>query len=182
MNNSKLNELLKAYKDGDVEAFAAVYSGLKRQVFSISYSVLNNYHKAEDIMEDTFIKVMEKIDYYKEGSNAKAFILTIAKNLSINEYNRQKRIVVMNNNLIDDIYSDGEMYIEDLNTPLLLLAREILSTDEYKILILRVVSELKHKEIAQMLNRPIGTILWIYNKAIKKLRSEMENRGIGNYY
>ena len=44
-----------------------------------------------------------------------------------------------------------------------------------EIVILHVINELKFKEIAKIVNKPLGTVLWIYNKAIKTLKGELEN-------
>lgn len=50
--------------------------------------------------------------------------------------------------------------------------RKLLSEKEYKILILHVLEEYTHKEIAKELRIPIGTVTWSYNNALKKIRKE----------
>jgi RNA polymerase sigma-70 factor (ECF subfamily) len=44
-----------------------------------------------------------------------------------------------------------------------------------EIVILHVINELKFKEIAKIVDKPLGTVLWIYNKAIKTLKGELKN-------
>ncbi len=49
----------------------------------------------------------------------------------------------------------------------------ILSDIEKEIVILHSVGDLKHREIAKLLDKPLGTVTWTYNQAIKKLRSQI---------
>lgn len=51
---------------------------------------------------------------------------------------------------------------------------KVLSDGERQIVILHVVSGFKHREIAQMLDKPLGTVLWAYNNALAKLKKELE--------
>ena len=50
---------------------------------------------------------------------------------------------------------------------------EVLSGDELEVFILHVIDELKHKEIAKILKKPLGTITWLYNKAVNKLKERI---------
>jgi RNA polymerase sigma-70 factor (ECF subfamily) len=50
---------------------------------------------------------------------------------------------------------------------------ESLDEDEKQIVLLRAVAEYKFKDIAKMVDKPLGTVLWIYNKAIKTLKKEV---------
>lgn len=53
---------------------------------------------------------------------------------------------------------------------------QLLSEDEYQIVVLYVLSELTHKEIAEHLNKPLGTVTWSYKNAIAKLK-----KGLSDY-
>lgn len=71
-------------------------------------------------------------------------------------------------------YNSGENelpYIFDIAT-------KILSEDEYKIIMLCHVSGYKRREVAQMLNMPIGTVTWKNNEALKKLKKYLEKENI----
>lgn len=51
----------------------------------------------------------------------------------------------------------------------------VLDTDEKQVVMLKIVRDLKHKEIAEILDKPLGTVLWLYNKAIKKMKKEVKD-------
>jgi len=53
---------------------------------------------------------------------------------------------------------------------------EVLDEEERIIVLLKVVDEMKHRQIAKIVNKPIGTVIWIYQKAIKKMA---KNGGYG---
>lgn len=179
MDNRQLDELIKQYINGSEAAFEEIYYGTHKQVYALIYSIVNNRSSADELLQETYVKFIQNLHSYKVGSNSKAFLLTIAKNLSINEYNRLKKY--RNIDLQEEEYHLAGEGMDDVSTPTLDLAKEILSEDEYKIFIYHVVSELKHKEIAELLNKPIGTVLWIYNKSIKKMKNEIEKRGVKNF-
>jgi RNA polymerase sigma-70 factor (ECF subfamily) len=54
---------------------------------------------------------------------------------------------------------------------------ETLEGVELEVFLLHVIDELKHREIAKIMNKPLGTITWIYNNAVKKMKRKV---GEGN--
>ena len=80
-----MNEL----RQGDSSALEYIYRQTSKSVFSICYSIMRNYHIAEDMMQDTFLKVRSNVDAYQKGTNAKAWINRIAKNICLNELKRR---------------------------------------------------------------------------------------------
>lgn len=77
----------------------------------------------------------------------------------------------------EQVMPDG-LYTLDksLDTPAIQLANEILTPEEFKIVIMYTVGEYKHREIAELLNLPLGTVTWKYKTALEKMRTEIENR------
>lgn len=166
---------------GDTKAFDQVYQLTNTAVFSLALSIVKNYAEAEDLMQCTYEKVIEKVNFYKPNTNGYAWILTITKNLSINTYNSRKREVVT------DIQENEFMFpstvnFEDADVPVFKLAKKVLNEQELSIVLLYAVSGYKHKEIAEILNKPLGTVLWSYNNALKKLRNNLggNDEGLSN--
>jgi RNA polymerase sigma-70 factor (ECF subfamily) len=92
----------------------------------------------------------------------------IARNLAINEYNRRKRELSFDPNVDEFIFGS-----EESNTEKEMIVKEmleVLKEDEREIVILHVVGDLKHREISEIVNKPLGTVTWIYNQAIKKTK------------
>ncbi|MFA6936431.1 MAG: sigma factor-like helix-turn-helix DNA-binding protein, partial [Bacilli bacterium] len=60
-------------------------------------------------------------------------------------------------------------------------ALTVLTKEEREVVFLHINNDLKHREISKVINKPLGTVLWIYNKAIKKLKDYFEkNGGVSN--
>lgn len=172
-----INQYLIEMKSGNMEAFATVYLLTKNQVYSVCLSVLKDRGLAEDAMQNTYVRIREKINYYTVGSNGFAWVLTIARNISINIYNRDVKMQVTDfneNEYLKPSYDDTKL--DDM--PIFKIAKDVLSQEELEIVLLYVVSGYKHREIAGMLDKPLGTILWTYNNSIKKLKKAVENKEV----
>jgi len=151
----------------DNEAFKVIYENTNKGVFSMIISIVYNKAVTEDLMQDTYMKMIQKIHQFKRGKNFYAWLLQIAKNTALDHYRKEKRMTVVdpqeNEHLFNSASNDPDHYaVYDMI--------KTLNEDEKQIVLLRIVSDTKFKDIAASLNKPIGTVLWIYNKAIKKLQ------------
>lgn len=171
-----LEKAILNLQKGDTNSLGIIYDLTSKGVFTFVLPIVKNYSTAEDIMQQTYIKVFENVKSYKEGTNARNWILTIAKNLAINEFNKNKKII--DADFDENIYQDDSPCIlnESLDTPLIKLANQILDHQEFQIVIMHTVGEYKHREIADILNIPLGTVTWKYNNAIEKIRKEYLKR------
>ncbi len=165
-----LDKAMQALKDGDTDAFEYIYNETKRVVFYCAFSILKDHGLAEDIMQNTYIKVKQYCHSYQKGTKPIAWITTIARNLSINEHNRRKR----------ELYTDFSDYNTHASYTLsddklvLSTAFKYLSEREAQLVIMHVLGGLKHRELAEIFNMPLGTVLFKYNSALKKLRKRIE--------
>ena len=172
-----INPYLIELQNGNIDALASIYLLTKTQVFAICLSVLKDRALAEDAMQNTFIRVREKINYYKVGTNGYAWILTIARNLSINEYNKNAKVVSTDFGESEYLTpSIDETKSQDMS--IFKIAKKILNSEELEIVLLYVVSGYKHREIAKILDKPLGTILWSYNNSIKKLKKALKDKEV----
>ena len=87
----QLNTLLLDLKSGNLDALDKIYELTNSAVFSVALSVVHNSEEAKDIMMSTYLRVREKINYYTPNTNGYAWVLTMAKNLSINENKKINR-------------------------------------------------------------------------------------------
>lgn len=176
MDKKLLDDYLVKLKTGDESALDSIYHLTKRGVFLLALSIVGNPYTAEDIMQDTYLKIKEKILYYKDGTNGYAWILTIARNLSINYVNKNKRVEVMDTSTSEHEYlnavTDKNFDKEDM--PIFKIAKENLNEFEMQVVILYSVYGYKHREIAEILKKPLGSVLWTYNNSIKKLQKVLK--------
>lgn len=166
MKGAKLEKLAEKVKCGDERAFEQLYELMKKGVFSFIYSMTNNYHSSEDLMQDTFIKVKQNIRLYERKGSFSAWVLQIAKNITLNYIKRESRSCFLDEESYARVADDKS----DFTTPTIDAVKQILPEDEYKIVMMFVVGEFKHKEIAELLDLPLGTVTWKYSKAIKAVK------------
>ena len=165
-----LKELLIQLQNDKMEYFDEFYNLTKNKVFYMAYSILQDYHLSEDILQDTYIKFLKHKKKVKVDGNILSYLLEISKNLSLNYVNKHKKVV----NIDNIVFKYEEQYQEKFEELKLVKdMKKILNENEFQIVILKIINELTNNEIAQLLNKPLGTVLWTYNNAIKKLRRNL---------
>ncbi|MGL5646239.1 MAG: RNA polymerase sigma factor [Clostridium sp.] len=152
--------------EGDLEKLRDLYIEEKRGIFLFILSMVKDYGVAEDLLQDVFVRIIRSSDSYKRGTNAKAWILTIARNLSLNYLNRFKKIIVSDD---IEICSDGEFEILESSMEFLRMI-EPLSEIEKGIIILKLNVGLSYFQISKILGISIINARAKYSRAIKKLR------------
>lgn len=163
--------LVEKIKQKDEKAFEAIYNDTKYVIFSMIISIVNDRFLAEDIMQDVYIKMVEKINYYNPKYKFINWLITLAKNESI-DYIRKKKEVILDEEKLDYFYNKEEEQIEDVDINKYL---DVLNQEEKQIVLLKIIKDLKHREISSIVGKPLGTVIWIYNKAIKKMQKEAKN-------
>lgn len=164
----QIHQIIKQLRKRDYQSFDTFYNLTKNQVFYAIVSIIKNKDLAEDIMQDTYVKFLEKIDQYQDGKNPYAYLSTIGRNLAINVYNQRKK-VIYSEEMFETIAADEPEYPDDDIFKIL----DLLDQTEREVVTLHVINDLKFREIAKTIGKPLGTVLWIYNKAIKKLREKV---------
>lgn len=165
---------MQALKNGDDSYFDIIYEQTHRLVYYIIYSILKNKEDSEDIMQQVYMRIYEKIDQYTDSP--KAWISMIARNLAINQYNKNKR--EKNNYLDDDVLLSIASY--DEKTPLIDMASKVLDEEEFTIVMLCVVEKYKRREVAELYNLSTSGVTWKLNNALEKLRKELQDEDKGS--
>lgn len=175
MDRYELDALMQKFQKGDEHAFEKIYLETKKGLFSFILSICKNYHTAEDLMQNTYIRVRDAINTYQPGGNALAWLYTIARNLTINELKRNKHEISSDFQLEQ---LSGSYNMDDShNSPIFDIMDKVLSPDEKQLVTLHLISGFKHREIAEMCDKPLGTVLWGYRNALKKLKKYLETEG-----
>ena len=116
------------------------------------------------------MKFLSEISSFKEYYNVFSYLTTISRNLSINVYNKNKKII--NDEEIINFAKYDDSTIDDLN------AQEILSlieeTSSREIVVYHVIFEYTFLQISKIMKVPLGTILWKYNKTMKYLKERIK--------
>ncbi len=168
MNNKRLDKHVKAFSMGKEDAFDIIYEETKTVVYYTVLSVLKDESLSEDIMQETYIRMIKSLDQYKYDAGFRAWMKTIAKNLALNEYKRRQKtnhVDQMDNEYLFESVDDNSETKYYLNQLL-----HSLPDDEKEIVVRHTIYEETHKVIAQSMNIPLGTVLWKYQKALKALK------------
>ena len=165
MDAKELDALMTKIAEGDNTSFGLLYNATIRGVFAFAYSYLGNREDAEDVAQNAYIAVKQKAYTYKKGTNARAWLFQIVKNLSLDELRRRKRRQS----------SDLDCaYVREESGSAVSFLLSVLDGEEKEIVVLHVFWGYKHREIAEILHMPLGTVTWKYNAAVKKLEKYKE--------
>lgn len=167
MDKLKIDGLLKRTADGDDKSFEKLYIKTRNGVFAFIYSYLHHVQDSEDVLQEVYIKIRKNISQYKPGTNGKAWILQIAKNESLNFLQKKKRNQTVDLEECNAVYNDRGIQLFHITETL----GKVLTEEEYRIVTLFVFFKYKHKEIAQILNKPLGTVTSKYKRAIEKIKN-----------
>ncbi len=166
MDKGQLENIAAEIANGSDAAFDTLYRETSRGVFAFLYSMVRNRWDAEDLTQDTYLKVKINILQYRQGTNFRAWLFQIAKNLALNHLKAASRTAPLIGEVADEetpsASCETNFFFEDL--------KKVLTEEEYRIVVLHDVSGFKHREIAKLMEKPIGTILWLYNRAAGKIK------------
>ena len=170
---SGTEDRIKLIASGDKAAFAALYEETKSAVYGFALSILRDATDAEDVLQDTFVKVWTAADSYEDMGKPLAWILTIARNFATSKLRERSRTAEMPED--EQLYDGSEDPNLSVEQRLVLRsAMQVLSDDERQIVMLHAVTGLRHTEIAGMLSLPLSTVLSKYSRARKKLQKVLE--------
>lgn len=169
-NNKLLDELILKIKEGDTIALSELYNLIKTDIFAFAFSIVKNYHDAEDILQNTFITIHKNAYIYLHSKNARSWIFTIVRNLSLMKIRNNKKEILITHEDLEAISKEHKEFTHDDEIILEYFLNK-LDVEERNIVVMYNINGFKHKEIATLLNLPIGTVLSKYNRSIKKLKS-----------
>lgn len=165
--------LIKRIADSDKQALAELYNTTRSAVYGFSLSITKNEADAEDVLQETYIKVWNNAAAYTSKGNPMAWLLTVAKNLSLMKLREHKRTDDLAEDEWARISVDDQTEKED-DRRFLHEALSILTDEERQIVMLHAVAGIKHRETAELTDMSLSTVLSKYHRALKKLRNHLE--------
>ena len=169
-------ELFEKIGNDNMEALGELYDKTERVMYAYTLSLVKDHNDTLDIMQDTYLKIKSAAHLYKPMGKPFAWMFTIAKNLYLEKIRKEKRMVNMKDEHIEN--SLDLAFVNDPEDKIVLeTALEVISDEEREIVIMYAVGGMKHKEIARNLELPLSTELSKYHRALKKLKVHLERRG-----
>lgn len=172
--------LIKNYISGSEKALELLINHHKLRIFNFINSKVNDRETAEDLFQDTFIKVIKtlKNGKYNEEGKFLPWVMRIAHNLVIDYFRKEKRIPTVENNDDYDLFQfisnhdvnvENTIIQEQITQDLQKLIYE-LPEDQKEVLIMRLYRDMSFKEIAENTHVSINTALGRMRYAIINLR------------
>lgn len=169
-----LEDILERVALGEKRALEELYHETRAVIYGFSLSITKNPSDSEDVLQESYLKIWANAKNYNAKGTPMAWILTITKNLSLMKLREKKRYQDLEPQEWDmSFHVDSETgTIEDRH--LLEAALNLLNEEERQIILLHAVSGLKHREIAELLDMALATVLSKYHRGLKKLRKYLE--------
>lgn len=170
--NNICDKAIIEFSKGNHDSLSTIYDCMARIIFSSAYAIVRNYQDTEDVLQDTMIQIAKYAHTYQKGGNAKAWILSITRHLSIDILRKRK-----NSLPIDEEFLENSMQIEDEYSHLDVHdILNMLDEEERQIIIFRLYAKLPYKEISKMMNINVSSLHKKYQRAIKKLKNNYDWR------
>ena len=175
--------LIAQFQQGDVQAFDVLVRRYKDQLLNYVYRFVNSRVEAEDVVQETFLRVYKNKHYYKEIAKFSTWIYTIAGNLAKTELRKRKRRNILSiSNFVNDERDydipdkadspekqvDGSMKDEMVQA-----AIQNLPPKFKEVIVLRDIQGFAYDEISQIIDVPLGTVKSRVNRGRLKLQEDL---------
>ncbi|MBQ4355659.1 MAG: sigma-70 family RNA polymerase sigma factor [Bacteroidales bacterium] len=182
------NELIELYTQGDESALKSLIQRHEKKVFSYILLSVKNRELAEDIFQDTFIKVINTLrsgNYHEEGKFVQ-WVMRIANNLKIDYFRKMQRMPAFETNgefdIFDVIYgtdpsAEQKMITEQIYAEITALVK-LLPPEQREVLEMRIYQDISFKDIAEMTNVSINTALGRMRYALINLRKIIKEKNV----
>jgi RNA polymerase sigma-70 factor (ECF subfamily) len=187
-------ELMLECRKGDMSAFELLVRRYQDALVNYIHYTINDYHRAEDLAQETFLRVFKSASRYEPKASFKSWLYTIATNLSRNEIrNRARRKTCFLEDMVDeneDVY-DSEFMIDTRFQPDILyekkerqqfIKKTLKQLPENQRLALTLVTyqELSYEEISEILNCSVGAVKSLLHRARQNMKKLLIKAGIGD--
>ncbi len=168
MSGIKISTILDLIKNKNQTGFDLLYEHHYKLMFTTAFSVTQNEEDSQDIVQNVAHKlaIMPVKNFPEKGEVS--WLYRVVKNEAINYAKSRKQYDNLDEKVQAPLFDKDLSEVFDMENYYTLI--EGLNENQKQVVTLKVLGELSHKEIAQLLDKPIGTVQWIYNTSIMKLR------------
>lgn len=173
--------LIKAYQEGNEQAFAVLLQRHQKHVYSVILMIVKDRFITEDIFQDTFIKVITLIQtgQYQDEGKFSHWVIRIAYNMAVDYFRKVKKnttitdsdseILHQENRFIEEQEADTNI-LRDENEHIVTELLKHLPNEQREVVVLRHYADMSFKEIAEMTGSSINTVLGRMRYALMNLR------------
>jgi RNA polymerase sigma-70 factor (ECF subfamily) len=180
--------LMLAYRDGDVRAFEVLVTRHRKPIYNFIFRFVRDAAQAEDVMQETFLRVIKGAEAYERQAKFTTWLYTIARNLCVDASRRGKHrkaasldapVGDEDGAALIDMVSDGKEGADRAAIDRELRVRmqkaiAALPDEQREIFLLREMADLQFNEIAKVVGCPENTVKSRMRYALEKLREALE--------
>lgn len=188
LNNMTDEQLIQLYASGDENGLSVLIDRYKSKIYTSIYMRVKDDFVAEDIFQETFIKVINTIKSggYNEEGKFLPWVIRIAYNMVIDHFRKEKRGPTVINNDGYDIFEVMDFADDDTERKMVRTQMDVdlkkliqlLPDDQKEVLIMRHFCEMSFKDIAEISNVSINTALGRMRYALHNLRKMIEENNL----
>lgn len=174
-------ELLLRLRDGEIGSFDAIFEKYRRGILAYVMGITHDRQLSEDITQECFVQLVKHRDRVDPKRGMNGWLYRVARNRAI-DLVRHRKFEVPTEDTVLTRHAEEEGLAPAPHIALaakeargeMQVALQKLSESERELLMLRFYGDLTFKEIARIVKRPLGTVLWKSRRALEKLRNEMK--------
>ena len=172
------NQLIDKCLRGDGIAFKQLINNYRSQLFGYMWRYSNSRFEAEEMFQETLIKVWKGLKKYNHQQKFSSWLFTIGHNVAMDSIRRRKKDI-----LFSSIADNFEMHAPNKPDEEITREEQIrlinesvdgLSEKQKAVFLLRQHGDLTFKEIAETINEPLNTVISHMHYAIKKIKKQLE--------
>lgn len=173
MTDRQFERRIKLIQQGDKQGLKEIYGEYGKMIYQCVFQILHSPQDAEDVTSDFFMKLWKIADTYCFGGKHKRWLVTIARNMALDLIKKRSHEQLTIND--DEDFRDepaDSVSTEETVTGKMAVAEALdrLDESEREIVNMKIFADMTFKDIAAVLEKPIGTVTWKYRNAIAKLR------------
>ncbi|MBU6370504.1 MAG: sigma-70 family RNA polymerase sigma factor [Patescibacteria group bacterium] len=179
-------ELVIRYREGNDEAFTALVDRYLKPAYNFSIRLGAPARDAEEIVQESFVKLWKNIDSFRAGEKFKTWFYTIVRNATIDVMRRKRHVLLSafedeegNNPVAERLVDEEKLAHEIFESAENAAAVEQLVgelPDKYRaVVVLRYREEMEFEEIGKILKKPLNTVKSQHRRALIALRKKMSD-------
>ena len=188
MNPLQDQQLIQMFLEGNTQALSSIIERYKDKIFTSIYLLVKDKYLAEDIFQDTFIKVIDTLNSgrYTDEGKFLPWAMRIAHNLCVDHFRKVKRTPAIKTSDDHDIFEvlnfsepgADEKIMQSQSHERVSKMLDMLPEDQKEVIVMRHYAELSFKEIARLTDCSINTALGRMRYGLINLRKMMIEKQI----
>jgi len=179
LNKAEERAIINKIVAGDTNSYRLIVDALKDRIAAVCMSMLKNETWAEEVGQDTFVRLYNALPKFKGDSNLSTYATRIAINLCKNKLdsvNRRRNRFLVQTDSHNTVPSSQESTQKKLeNQELINLALDVLKPEERSVVVLRLMEGYSIKETAEIIGIKEGTVMSKLSRAIKKMQTVLDD-------